>query len=90
MDPSVKLNQLFIRETIENASGSIMTPAKIYQRKLCLSAFYLSDGLCRSLNGYFLSLTFDQLQVLDLTENGLRDAGMAHILSALVDQRELK
>ena len=61
MDPAVKLNQMFIRETIENNSGSIMAPAKIYQRKLCLSAFYLSDGLCRSLHGYFGTLTFDQL-----------------------------
>ena len=66
MDPSVKLNQMFIRETIENSSGSIMAPAKIYQRKLVLTAFYLADGLCRSLNSYFGSLTFDQLQVLDL------------------------
>ena len=30
MDPSVKMNQMFIRETIENNSGSINVPGKIY------------------------------------------------------------
>ena len=89
-DPDMKLNQLFIRETINQYSGAITAPSNIVARKLVLPGYFLNEGVCKSLNTYFGALTYDQLQVLDLKENGLKDANFALLLSSLAEQRALK
>mgnify|MGYP006922978229 CR=1 FL=1 len=58
-DPNVKLNQNFIRETINQYSGQITAPTNIIRRKLCLTGYYMNEGVCNSLNNYFSQLTFD-------------------------------
>ena len=59
MDPNVKLNQNYIRETINQYSGQITAPTNIVERKLCLTGYFMNEGVCNSLNAYFGQLTFD-------------------------------
>ncbi len=84
-DATVKLNQVFVKDTINQYSGSITAPTNIVKKGLKLIGYFLNSGVCNSLGAYFHALTFNQLQDINLTGNGLKDTSMATLLKGLSD-----
>ena len=83
MDPTTKLNQDYINETIANYSGAISLPSNVVKKTLRLYDYFLSEAVCHSLSNYFNALTSNFLVELTLTSNGLKDASMATLLRGL-------